>query len=65
MARRQGKSAPPLTYKASGVDISANDRMVEKIEHYLGRTFDPRVLSQHGGFAGCMRLEFAERLLKR
>ncbi len=65
MARRQGKSTGPLTYKTSGVDISANDRMVEKIKHSLQRTFDPRVLSRHGGFAGCMRLDFAEKLLKR
>lgn len=65
MARRQGKPAAPLTYKASGVDISANDRMVEKIKHSLRRTFGPRVLGRHGGFAGCMRLDFAEHLLKR
>jgi len=65
MAKREGQSADPLTYKASGVDISANDRMVERIKHSLQRTFDPRVLSRYGGFAGCMRLNFAEHLLKR
>lgn len=65
MAQRQAKSATPLTYKASGVDISANDQMVERIKHSLSRTYDPRVLSRHGGFAGCIRLDFAERLLKR
>ncbi|MFQ5502484.1 MAG: phosphoribosylformylglycinamidine cyclo-ligase [Phycisphaerae bacterium] len=65
MAKRRSESQDRLTYKASGVDISANDRMVEKIGHAMRQTFDPRVLSRHGAFAGLMRLDFNERLLKR
>ncbi|HWL92901.1 MAG TPA: phosphoribosylformylglycinamidine cyclo-ligase [Phycisphaerae bacterium] len=59
-------SAPgSLTYKSSGVDIDANDVMVEKIRHSMQRTYDPRVVSRHGGFAGLMRLDFPEKLLRR
>ncbi|HRW55626.1 MAG TPA: phosphoribosylformylglycinamidine cyclo-ligase, partial [Phycisphaerae bacterium] len=61
MAKRAGQ----LTYKDSGVDVSANDVMVDKIGHALRRTYDPRVISRHGGFAGLMRLDYHERLLKR
>ncbi|MCB9851732.1 MAG: phosphoribosylformylglycinamidine cyclo-ligase [Phycisphaerales bacterium] len=61
MAKRAGK----LTYKSSGVDVSANDVMVDKIGAALRRTYDPRVISRHGGFAGLMRLDYHERLLKR
>ncbi|HUN81579.1 MAG TPA: phosphoribosylformylglycinamidine cyclo-ligase [Phycisphaerae bacterium] len=55
----------PLTYKSSGVDITANDRMVEKIKHALRRTYDPRVLSRHNAFAGLMRIDYREALLRR
>lgn len=64
MARKQPNSSP-LTYKSSGVDIDANDVMVEKIKHSMKRTYDPRVISRHGGFAGLMRLDFREKLLRR
>ncbi|MCG8407127.1 MAG: phosphoribosylformylglycinamidine cyclo-ligase [Phycisphaerales bacterium] len=65
MAKRRSKTREKLTYKASGVDISANDRMVEKIQHAMRHTYGPRVLSRAGAFAGLMRLDFRERLLKR
>jgi len=65
MARQRSGSSDRLTYKASGVDISANDQMVERIGHAMRQTFGPRVLSRHGAFAGLMRLDFSERLLKR
>lgn len=66
MAKRKSAStASPLTYKSSGVDIDANDVMVEKIKHAMQRTYDPRVVSRHGGFAGLMRLDFREKLLGR
>src|SRR5207247_6926 len=55
----------PLTYKSAGVDITANDRMVEKIKHALRRTYDPRVLSRHNAFAGLMRMDFSEQLFRR
>ncbi|MEK6644087.1 MAG: phosphoribosylformylglycinamidine cyclo-ligase [Planctomycetota bacterium] len=54
-----------LSYRQAGVDITANDRMVDKIGHALKRTYDPRVLSRHNAFAGLMRLDFAEPLLRR
>lgn len=54
-----------LSYKSAGVDISANDTMVGLIKHSLRRTYDPRVLSRHGGFAGLMRMDFSEQLLRR
>jgi phosphoribosylformylglycinamidine cyclo-ligase len=57
--------AANLTYKSAGVDISANDEMVDKIRHALRRTYDPRVLSRHNAFAGLMRLDYAEHLLRR
>ena len=65
MAPRRKRSDAPLTYKSSGVDVSANDDMVGRIESALQRTYDPRVISRHGGFAGLMRLDYHERLLKR
>lgn len=65
MAKRRPPSSPPLTYKSSGVDIDANDVMVDKIKHAMKRTYDPRVISRHGGFAGLMRLDFREKLLRR
>lgn len=55
----------PLTYKAAGVDIDANDRMVDMIGHAMRRTYDTRVLSRHAAFAGLFRLDYTERLLKR
>jgi len=60
-----GKRREGLTYRSSGVDLSANDEMVERIRHSLQRTYDPRVLSRHGGFAGLMRLDYVEPLLRR
>ena len=65
MPKSGSRLSKPLTYNSAGVDISANDRMVEKIKHSLRRTYDPRVLSRHGGFAGLMRIDFAEQLLRR
>ncbi len=54
-----------MTYAASGVDIEAGDKMVDMIRRHMVRTFDPRVIDRHGGFAGFMRLEYKERLLRR
>lgn len=60
MARRK-----KLTYKDAGVDISANDRLVELIKPVVRRTFGPRVIGKHGGFAGLFRLDYREDLFKR
>ncbi len=59
------KRTKGLTYAQSGVDIEAGDRMVGMIEQHMRRTYGPRVLGQHGAFAGCMRLDFNEKLFKR
>jgi len=55
----------PLTYAGSGVDIEAGDRLVGLIQGMMKRTHGPRVLGEHGGFAGMFRLDFNERLFKR
>ena len=55
----------PLTYADSGVDIEAGDRLVGLIQSMMKRTHGPRVLGDHGGFAGMFRLDFNERLFKR
>ena len=54
-----------MTYANSGVDIDAGNRMVGLIRQHLARTHGPRVISQHGAFAGCFRLDYNERLFKR
>jgi len=60
MAKRQ-----KITYKDAGVDISANDRLVELIKPIVRRTYGPRVVGGHGGFAGMFRLDYCEGLFKR
>ncbi len=62
-----GKNAPQkgMTYAGSGVDIDAGDRMVDLIEGHMRRTYGPRVLGQHGAFAGMFRLDYNEKLFKR
>lgn len=65
MTERGGNERGKLTYKAAGVDVSANDRMVDMIGHSMRRTYDTRVLSRHGGFAGLISLDYPERLLRR
>ncbi len=55
-----------LTYKDSGVDVTANTRWVAAIENAMRSTYGPRVYkSRHGGFAGMFRLDFSERLFRR
>jgi len=54
-----------ITYRDAGVDISANDVMVDRIRSAVHRTYGPRVLPSHGGFAGMLRLDFDERLFAR
>ena len=55
-----------LTYKSSGVDISANARWVSGIEAAMRSTYGPRVCrDRHGGFAGLFRLDSDERLFRR
>lgn len=54
-----------MTYADSGVNIEAGDAMVGMIKSHMRRTYGPRVLGRHGGFAGCFRLDFNEKLFKR
>ncbi len=55
----------PLTYADSGVNIEAGDRLVDMIAAMMRRTHGPRVIGEHGGFAGMFRLDFNERLFQR
>ena len=54
-----------LTYKDSGVNIDANDRMVDLIRDNVRRTHGPRVMYVHNAFAGLFRLDYDEKLFKR
>ncbi len=54
-----------LNYKQSGVDIDANEQMVQKIWSSVAGTFGPRVIESKGGFAGMFRLDYDEKLFKR
>ena len=54
-----------ISYEQSGVNINANDEMVEKIHGYVSSTFGPRVIGSKGGFAGMFRLDYDERLFKK
>jgi len=56
---------PGLTYAESGVSIEEGDRFASLIQQHMRRTHGPRVLSNDGGFAGLLRLDFNEKLFKR
>ena len=47
---------PSLTYRKSGVDVVAADRLVEKIKSIAGATRSPNVLSGVGLFAAALQL---------
>ncbi len=55
----------PLTYATTGVDIAAGERAVKLFESIMQRTYGPRVLSCHSGFAGMFRLDYNEKLFQR
>ncbi|MBW8000628.1 MAG: phosphoribosylformylglycinamidine cyclo-ligase [Planctomycetes bacterium] len=54
-----------ISYSESGVNIDANDEMVDKISASVASTFGPRVMGSTGGFAGMFRLDYDEKLFKR
>ncbi|MBI9016631.1 MAG: phosphoribosylformylglycinamidine cyclo-ligase [Phycisphaerae bacterium] len=54
-----------VTYKNSGVDINANDEMVDLIGDNVRRTHGPRVMHMHNAFAGLFRLDYDEKLFKK
>jgi phosphoribosylformylglycinamidine cyclo-ligase len=65
VAKRKRKTRAATTYKAAGVDLAAADAMVDQIGPAVRRTYGPRVLPSHGGFAGLFRLDYDERLFAR
>jgi len=54
-----------ISYEQSGVNIDANDEMVEKIYGYVSSTFGPRVMGSKWAFAGMFRLDYDEKLFKK
>ncbi|MEW6337543.1 MAG: phosphoribosylformylglycinamidine cyclo-ligase [Acidobacteriota bacterium] len=52
-----GRSPQPITYAASGVDIDAQDRALERVKLLARSTFTPGVLSEIGLFGGLYSLE--------
>jgi len=65
MAQETPTPRESLTYRAAGVDIDANDRMVDAIQAALRRTHDPRVLWRGDSFAGLFCLDYSQKLLRR
>ena len=55
-----------VTYKDSGVDLTAADEAVRKIGQYVRSTYGPQVIAgSHGGFAGLFQLNHPNGLLRR
>jgi phosphoribosylformylglycinamidine cyclo-ligase len=54
-----------VTYAQAGVDIEANDAMVDSIQSSLASTYGPRVIDVPWGFAGLFRLDYDEKLFKK
>lgn len=54
-----------ISYKDAGVDVDANDELVDLIKPIVRSTYGPRVVDRHGGFAGLFRLDYREDLFKR
>lgn len=54
-----------VSYEQAGVNIDANDVMVDRIYSSVASTFGPRVLAMPGGFAGLLRLDYDEKLFKK
>ncbi len=53
------------TYRDAGVNLEAADAFVDRIGSIVRRTYGPRVLAGHGGFAGAFRLDYDEKLFAR
>ncbi|MBN1505412.1 MAG: phosphoribosylformylglycinamidine cyclo-ligase [Sedimentisphaerales bacterium] len=54
-----------VTYAQAGVNIEANDVMVDSIQSSLASTYGPRVINVPWGFAGLFRLDYDEKLFKK
>ncbi|MBN2447233.1 MAG: phosphoribosylformylglycinamidine cyclo-ligase, partial [Phycisphaerae bacterium] len=63
--KRKTRTGQGPTYRAAGVDLEAADRVVDLLAPLVRRTYGPRVLASHGGFAGAFRLDYDERLFAR
>ncbi|KKK85875.1 hypothetical protein LCGC14_2768860, partial [marine sediment metagenome] len=59
------KTSPSITYKQTGVDIEAGQKVVDLIRPMVKRTRTARVMGGLGGFAGMFRLDFNEKLFKQ
>lgn len=65
MTHDPGKPRKPrVTYAAAGVSLEAADEIEDRIGPLVRRTYGPRVLPSHGGFAGLFRLDYDEKLFK-
>ena len=51
--------SPPLTYQASGIDIAATDRFVERVAAIAATSHTPAVLRHASQYAGLLRLDAA------
>jgi len=66
VSQNEGKSVlPHRTYRAAGVNLDAADQLEELIGPIVRRTYGPRIITDHGGFAGAFRLDYDERLFAR
>ena len=54
-----------ISYAEAGVNIDANDEMVEQIQSHVASTFGPRVIAAKNAFAGLFRLDYDEKLFKK
>ncbi|AQT68569.1 Phosphoribosylformylglycinamidine cyclo-ligase [Anaerohalosphaera lusitana] len=54
-----------ISYAESGVNIDANDQMVDRISSSVKSTFGPRVMDLKNGFAGLFSLDSDSKLFKK
>ena len=54
-----------ISYAKSGVNIDANEQMIQQIWSSVAGTYGPRVIESKGGFAGMFRLDYDEKLFKK
>jgi len=57
--------AKAISYAEAGVNIDANDAMVDQIQTHVASTFGPRVIAAKNAFAGLFRLDYDEKLFKK
>jgi len=57
MAPPENNQPDRLSYKDSGVDISAGEEFASGIQHFLRQTYGPNVVEYPGGFAGLYDLK--------